>query len=89
VFYFGTELDQMQIVGNKGMLSFDTFGSDPIKLRLGNQYKELPYDNPVHIQQPLIQTVVNEILGVGECPSKGESAAVTNWFIDRALGKIV
>ena len=88
-FTSGIELDQTQIVGNKGMLSFDTFGSGPIKLKVGNLYKEVPYDNPVHIQQPLIQTVVNEILGIGECPSKGKSAAATNWFIDRALGKIV
>jgi len=33
-------------------------------LKVGNQYKELLYDNPVHIQQPLIQNFVNEILGV-------------------------
>ncbi len=30
-------------------------------LKVGNQYKELPYDNPVHIQQPLIQNFQNEI----------------------------
>ena len=87
-FTSGIELDQTQIVGSKGTLSFDIFGSGPIKLKVGNQYKELPYGNPVHIQQPLIQTVVNEILGIGECPSKGESAAATNWFIGKVLGKI-
>ena len=87
-FTSGIELDQTQIVGSKGILSFDTFGSGPIKLKVGNQYKELPYGNPVHIQQPLIQTVVNELLGTGKCPSNGESAAAINFFIDKVLGKI-
>ena len=70
------------------MLSFDTFGSGPIKLKVGDQYKELFYDNPAHIQQPLIQTVVNEFLGISKCPSNGESAAATNWFIDKILSKL-
>ncbi len=87
-FTSGMELDQTQIVGSKGMLSFDTFGSGPIKLKKGNKYKELPYDNPAHIQQPLIQTVVNELLGISKCPSNGESAAATNWFIDKVLDKL-
>lgn len=87
-FTAGMELDQTQIIGSKGMLSFDTFGSGPIKLKIENQYKEFPYENPAHIQQPLIQTVVNELLGTGKCPSNGQSAALTNWFMDRVLGKI-
>ncbi len=86
-FTTGVNLDQTRIIGNKGMLSFDTFGSGSIKLKLENQTKELPYINPEHIQEPLIQMIVNELLGKGVCPSKGESAVLTNWFMDRALGK--
>ena len=33
---------------------------------------------PEHVQQPLIQTVVDELLGRGTCPSTGETAARTN-----------
>jgi 1,5-anhydro-D-fructose reductase (1,5-anhydro-D-mannitol-forming) len=87
-FTSGTNVDQTQIVGSKGILSFDTFGSGPIEMKLQDQYVELPYTHPTYIQQPLIQTIVNELLGMGKCPSKGASAAMTNWFIDRALGKI-
>jgi 1,5-anhydro-D-fructose reductase (1,5-anhydro-D-mannitol-forming) len=87
-FTSGIEADQTQIVGSKGMLSFDTFGSGLIKLKIGNEYKELLYNNPAHIQQPLIQTVINELLGISKCPSNGESAAATNWFIDKVLSKL-
>lgn len=87
-FTAGANLDQTRIIGSKGMLSFDTFGSEPIKLQLEDKTKELTYGSPEHIQEPLIQTIVNELLGEGVCPSKGESAALTNWFMDRALGKI-
>jgi hypothetical protein len=38
------------------------------------------------VQQPLIQTVVDELLGLGRCPSTGESAARTNWVMDQMLG---
>jgi 1,5-anhydro-D-fructose reductase (1,5-anhydro-D-mannitol-forming) len=44
-----------------------------------------PIDNPPHVQQPLIQTVVDELNGTGSCPSSGESAARTNRVMDRIL----
>src|SRR5438552_44606 len=34
--------------------------------------------DPPHIQQPLIQTVVNALLGRGDCPSTGHTAARTS-----------
>ena len=86
-FTAGVNLDQTRIIGSRGMLSYDTFGSGPIILQWKDQTKELLYGNPEHIQEPLIQTVVNELLGEGSCSSKGESAALANWFMDRILGK--
>jgi hypothetical protein len=37
------------------------------------------------VQQPLIQTIVDELNGQGRCPSTGESAARTNWVMDQLL----
>ncbi|WP_139305735.1 hypothetical protein [Paenibacillus sp. GP183] len=42
-------------------------------------------DNPKHIQQPLIQSIVNELHGIGTCPSTGESAARTSRIMDALL----
>ncbi|HLA42530.1 MAG TPA: hypothetical protein VJZ27_03785, partial [Aggregatilineales bacterium] len=44
-----------------------------------------PLPNPTNIQQPVIQTIVNELNGMGKCPSSGESAARTSHVMDRLL----
>ena len=41
--------------------------------------------HPPHVQQPLIQTVVDHLNGVGHCPSTGESAARTTRVMDQIL----
>jgi hypothetical protein len=42
-------------------------------------------DHPPHVQQPLIQMVVDDLRGQGRCPSTGQSAARTNWVMDQLL----
>jgi hypothetical protein len=42
--------------------------------------------NPLHIQQPLIETIVAELTGQkGACPSTAESGARTSWVMDQVL----
>ena len=41
--------------------------------------------HPPHVQQPLIQTVVDDLLGRGVCPSTGESARRTSQVMDQVL----
>jgi hypothetical protein len=41
-----------------------------------------------HIQQPLIQTVVDELLGKGKCLSTGVSGARTNWVMEQICRNI-
>ena len=77
--------DLTEIVGTKGRILFSTFGAHPVKL-IGRETIEFTLENPPHIAQPLIQTVVNELVGSGNCPSTGESAARTSWVMDRFLG---
>jgi predicted dehydrogenase len=78
-------LDMNEIVGSAGKISFSTFGVEPVVLRTEEGVTHFPIDNPPHVQQPLIQTVVDELNGIGSCPSSGESAARTNWVMDRIL----
>jgi predicted dehydrogenase len=77
--------DNVEIVGTKGKLSFSTFGSEPIIMVSEDGLKEFPVENPKHIQQPLIQTIVDELNGKGTCPSKGASAARTSWVMDQII----
>ncbi len=41
--------------------------------------------NPLHIQQPMIQSIVDELHGRGKCLSTGVSAARTSFVMDAAL----
>jgi len=85
-FTASTHLDRTEIIGEKGKITFATFGNDPVILETGDGIKMLDLPNPVHIQQPLIQTIVDELLGQGKCPSTGHTASRTSWAMDRMLG---
>ncbi len=78
--------DTMRIAGKEGEISFTVFRSEPVKWETasGTQAFDLPY--PPHVGQPLIQSVVDDLLGRGACPSTGESARRTSRVMDRVLG---
>ena len=46
-----------------------------------------PIGDPPHVHQPLIETIVAELNGQGQCPSTGASAARTAWVMDEILGE--
>ncbi len=80
------ELDRVEITGSRGRLSFSTFGvDDPVRLSTLDGATEFRIPHPPHVQQPLIQTVVDELLGIGVCPSTGESGARTSRVMDAML----
>ena len=87
-FCAGQFVDRVDISGTGGTLTFSSFGDNPVLLSNadGTQPFEIPH--PAHIQQPLIQTMVNELTGAGgTCPSTGESAARTSRVMDQILGR--
>ena len=67
------------IVGSKGQISFPFFGDNTVTLEIEGKEKEvMNFEMPKHIQQPLIQTIVDELHGMGNCQSTGISGAKTN-----------
>ena len=79
------DLDRTEIVGSKGKITFSTFDANPVLLTTQQGTTEFTIDYPAHVQQPLIQTVVNSLTDTGTCPSTGQSAARTNWVMDEML----
>lgn len=79
------EEDRVEIVGDKGRIAFATFGNGPIVVETAEGVREFVIENPLHIQQPLIETIVAELNGRGTCPSTPESAARTSWVMDQVL----
>lgn len=80
-----SEKDELTIIGSAGKLSIPFFGGPEIILEKSNQDKieKLEFDLPKHIQQPLIQSIVDDLLGKGTCPSTGRTAARTNWVMQQ------
>jgi len=76
--------DALTIIGTKGRLSIPFFGAAEISLEMSQaeNRKKFKFDLPKHIQQPLIQTVVDDLLGRGVCLSTGLSALRTNWVME-------
>jgi predicted dehydrogenase len=77
--------DEVQIIGDRGKLIFATFGDDAIRLKTKSRNRSWVIKNPMHIQEPHIDSIVKQLLGQGVCPSLGESAARTNWVMDETL----
>jgi predicted dehydrogenase len=81
-----SEIDEIVIDGSKGQIRFPTFGEGAFTLLRPNQ-KPLHFhlELPKHIQRPLIQSIVEELLGKGSCPSTGITAARTNWVMEELI----
>ncbi len=79
--------DTVEVVGSQGRITFSTFGNEVIILEntAGKQEFKVPY--PTHVQQPFIQEMVAELVGLGQAPSTGESAARTALVMDKIVGR--
>jgi predicted dehydrogenase len=80
--------DSVVVTGKRGEIRFNTFSFQPIERVTGRGVERFSILPPEHIQQPLIQTIVDELRGTGRCPSTGVSAARTAWVMDRILAGV-
>ncbi len=80
-----SEEDTIEILGTKGKLSFACF--NPTRLKLITEQGELFYDfdQPEHVGGNHIQLVIDELRGIGKCPSTGKSAARTSWVMEEIV----
>ena len=77
--------DTMRFTGTLGEVSFSVFGNDPVRLTTAAGVETFDPPNPPHVAQPLIQSVVDDLLGRGSCPSTGASAARASQVMDTVL----
>ncbi len=86
-FNYGEDIDRTKIIGTHGEVEYTHFAEADVTLHSlsGDEHFEIP--NPLHIQQPLVQLIVDELRGVGQSPSTGVTAARTNWVMDKVLGR--
>lgn len=80
--------DRIDIVGDKGSLSFSVFTYQPIVLQNGDGRQEFIVPNPPYVQLPLIKLVVEHLQNKAICTCDCVSATSVNWVVDRILHKL-
>ena len=80
--------DRIEVVGDKGRISFSVFDYSPIHLYTSEGEQHLVVPNPPYVQYPLIKSVIEHLQGIGVCDCTSVSATPVNWALDRILGKI-
>ena len=75
--------DELTIIGAKGQIKAPFFGAPKVRIEKSDGSSEtFEFEMPTHVQQPLIQTIVDDLLGKGSCPSTGITAIRTNWVME-------
>jgi predicted dehydrogenase len=77
--------EEGEIIGSQGSIRFQFFGKPEVILETESGQESFSFAQSPHIQQPLIQSVMDHLTGKGTCPSMGESAARTNWVMDQIV----
>lgn len=79
--------DIIEIIGSKGRIEFSTFDFAPIKLITAKENKSLDFPKPEHVEQYLIEQIVNDLLGYDTSVSTGESGARTNKILEEIVNE--
>lgn len=80
------EIDETIIYGSKGTIKFETFGKGEFIMEIDEkEIEHFSFELPKHIQQPLIKTIVGDLLGTETCQSTGISGARANWVMDQLV----
>jgi predicted dehydrogenase len=78
--------DRIEIIGEKGRIQFACFALDePVTVVREGVMEAKYFTMPTHVQQPLIQTIVDQLRGRGECPSTGESGSRASWVMEQLV----
>lgn len=80
--------DRIEVIGEKGMLSFSVYNYSPILLVTSEGRSSIVVPNPPYVQLPIIRSVIEHLQGIGICECTSVSATPVNWVMDRILGKL-
>ncbi|MGR3808948.1 Gfo/Idh/MocA family protein [Jiulongibacter sp. NS-SX5] len=85
-----SEIERTTIYGSEGRIEFSFFEDSLVYLHInGHRPKRYSFDMPKHIQQPLIETIVQDLVnGTSKCPSTGVSAARTNKVLEQICQRV-
>ena len=82
------QIDECHIVGSEGSISFPFFGNKVTWHNATNAKETVVFHHPQHIQQPMIEKVVNCFKNDGENPCTIDDAIVVMKMIDTFASKL-
>jgi predicted dehydrogenase len=74
--------DVFEIIGSEGKISFCVFGKQNIVITKNGTETNIPFEPPMHVQQPMIEAVVKYFLGSGPNPCSALDGATVMQLID-------
>lgn len=83
----GHNEDCIEIVGSRGSISLEFFSDKPLLLTTDQGAVEVDLPNPPHVQQPFIQSIVDDLNGKAPCPGSIESAMRSTRVADEILSR--
>lgn len=79
--------DRMRVSGSKGTMEFSVHGKTDVIVKdlSGRVIEAFDLPDPRTVEQPMVQSVVEDLLGIGHCESKAGEVLCTYDVIDRVL----
>ena len=81
------EKDYCEITGTNGKISFSVFDGHTITVTTNNGTEQFNFDALQHVQQPMIEQVVNYFLGEALNPCSGNDGALIMKWMEAMCGK--
>ena len=81
------EKDSCEIVGSKGKIQFSVFGESKILMVVEGKKENILFEALPHVQQPMIEKVVDYFLGRGPNPCPGEDGVRVMEMMDSMVGR--
>ena len=78
-----SERDHCEIIGSEGKISFSVFGPQEILITKNGAPEIIAFTRPEHVQQPMIEKVVEYFLGEGPNPCSAEDGAEVMRLMER------
>ena len=76
-------IDSCEIVGSEGAMRFSFFGATELLVTINGNTERFDFVNPEHVQQPMIEQVVNYFIGKGSNPCSGEEGVEIAGLMDK------
>lgn len=79
--------DRMYVVGTEGAMEFSVHGKTDLLVKdiHGTTIEQYDLPDPEIVEEPMVKTVVEDLLGKGVCESKAREVLVTYDVLDRVL----